>query len=435
MPKLREHQLHFSPRPTNSKRSIAPPSAACLRRFFEGGSVGEMALVQIEETPRWKKLLSYVGPGFFVAVAYLDPGNLQTDLQAGADHKFEYYDTLSHLDAGKHLSEHCKREYPRHLNYCLWILAEVAVIAADIPQVLGAAFALHILFNVPIWGGVLLSGISTLLLLGLQKFGIRKLEMVIAILIFVVGGCFFVELARSKPDMGEIAKGMFVPRLAGNGAARDTVALLGALVMPHNLFLHSALVLSRKIPHTYHGISSACRNFLIEGAFALFVAFLVNVSVVSVTGTVCYSPHLTTLNMTSCRNITLESAATLLKTALGTWSSKIYAVSLLASGQSSTVTGTYAGQYIMQGFLDLKMKTWSRNLLTRSVAITPSLVACIIGGSSGAGKLIIVASMILAFQLPFALIPLLRFTGSETKMGYHKNSMPVSSLFSSPKSY
>ncbi|XP_050292113.1 metal transporter Nramp5-like isoform X1 [Quercus robur] len=400
-----------------------------------------MALVQIEETPRWKKLLGYVGPGFLVSVAYLDPGNLETDLQAGADHKFEllwivlvglsFALTIQSRSAnlgvatGKHLAEHCKAEYPTSVNYCLWILAEVAVIAADIPEVVGTAFALHILFKVPIWIGVLLAGLNTLLLLGLQRYGIRKLEGVIGLLVMVLGCCFFTVMVHAKPSAEEILTGMFVPKLNGPRATSDAIALLGALIMPHNLFLHSALVISRKIPHTLDGIKSASKCFLIESGLALFLAFLINVAVVSVSGSVCSNPIISPENKAQCKNITLESAASLLKNALGNWSSKLYAISLLASGQSSTVTGTYAGQYIMQGFLDLKIEPWLRNLITRCIAITPSLVVCIIGGSRGAASLIIIASMVLSFELPFALVPLLKFTSSEAKMGPHKNSITV----------
>ncbi|KAM4117619.1 hypothetical protein ACB094_02G138500 [Castanea mollissima] len=401
-----------------------------------------MALVQIHGTPRWKKLLGYVGPGFLVSVAYLDPGNLETDLQAGADHKFEllwivlvglsFALTIQSSSAnlgvatGKHLAEHCKAEYPTSVNYCLWILAEVAVIAADIPEVVGTAFAFHILFKVPIWIGVLLAGLNTLLLLGLQRYGIRKLEGVIGLLVMVLGCCFFTVMVHAKPSAEDILTGMFVPKLNGPRATSDAIALLGALIMPHNLFLHSALVISRKIPHTLDGIKSASKCFLIESGLALFLAFLINVAIVSVSGSLCSNPNISPETKAQCKNITLESAASLLKNALGNWSSKLYAISLLASGQSSTVTGTYAGQYIMQGFLDLKMEPWLRNLITRCIAITPSLVVCIIGGSRGAASLIIIASMVLSFELPFALVPLLKFTSSEAKMGPHKNSTTVS---------
>ncbi|KAF8031211.1 hypothetical protein BT93_D0424 [Corymbia citriodora subsp. variegata] len=336
------------------------------------------------------------------------------------------------VTTGKHLAELCKVEYPPLVKYCLWLLAEVAVIAADIPEVIGTAFALNILFHIPVWAGVLLTGCSTLVLLGLQRYGIRKLELLIITLVFVMAACFFGELSYVKPPALKVLKGMFIPKLSGNSATGDAIALLGALVMPlrlpllvnrHNLFLHSALVLSRKVPRSVRGINDACRFFLIESGFALFVAFLINVAVVSVSGTVCSSDNLSSENASQCSDLTLNSAAFLLKNVLGRSSSTVYAIALLASGQSSTITGTYAGQYIMQGFLELKMKQWKRNLVTRCIAITPSLIVSIIGGSSGAGRLIIIASMILSFELPFALIPLLKFSSSATKMGPHKNSI------------
>ncbi|CAN6459213.1 unnamed protein product [Victoria cruziana] len=396
---------------------------------------------KMKDPPAWKKFLSYIGPGFLVSLAYLDPANLETDLQAGASYQYEllwviligliFALVIQSLSAnlgvitGKHLAEHCRDEYPSFVNYCLWILAEVAVIAADIPEVIGTAFALNILFHLPVWAGVLLTGSSTLLLLGLQRYGVRKLEMLIAMMVFAMAACYFGELAYVKPKTADVIRGLFVPTLKGSGATGTAIALLGALVMPHNLFLHSALVLSRKVPKSVHGINSACRYFLLESGFALFVALLINIAVVSVTGRICSSDNLSVHNAQACSNLTLNSASFLLKNVLGKSSSTIYAIALLASGQSSAITGTYAGQYVMQGFLNLKMKRWARNLMTRTIAITPSLVVSIIGGSAGAGKLIIIASMILSFELPFVLIPLLKFSSSETKMGPHKNSIFV----------
>ncbi|KAJ6398973.1 hypothetical protein OIU77_019683 [Salix suchowensis] len=393
------------------------------------------------QKPGWRKFLSYVGPGFLVSLAYLDPGNLETDLQAGANHRYELLwviliglifaliiQSLSAnlgVSTGKHLAELCKAEYPKYVKYCLWLLAEIAVIAADIPEVIGTAFALNILFHIPVWVGVLCTGCSTLLLLGLQKYGVRKLELLIAVLVFVMAACFFGEMSYVKPPATDVLKGMFIPKLSGQGGTGDAIALLGALIMPHNLFLHSALVLSRKIPNSVRGINDACRYFLIESGFALLVAFLINLAVISVSGTVCSAQNLSSENADRCGDLTLNSASFLLQNVLGKSSSKIYAIALLASGQSSTITGTYAGQFIMQGFLELKMRKWIRNLLTRCIAIAPSLVVSIVGGSSGASRLIIIASMILSFELPFALIPLLKFSSSTTKMGPHKNSIYI----------
>ncbi|KAF8658717.1 hypothetical protein HU200_059193 [Digitaria exilis] len=400
--------------------------------------------IVIPEKNSWKNLFSYIGPGFLVSIAYIDPGNFETDLQAGAQYKYELLwiilvascaaliiqSLAARLGVvtGKHLAEHCRAEYPKVTNFVLWILAELAVVACDIPEVIGTAFALNMLFRIPVWCGVLITGLSTLMLLLLQQYGVRKLEFLIAFLVFLIATCFLVELGYSKPDASEVVRGLFVPELKGNGATGLAISLLGAMVMPHNLFLHSALVLSRKVPRSVHGIKEACRFYTIESAFALTVAFLINISIISVSGAVCGSGKLNPEDQANCSDLDLNKASFLLKNVLGNWSSKLFAVALLASGQSSTITGTYAGQYVMQGFLDLRMTPWIRNLLTRSLAILPSLIVSIIGGSSAAGKLIIIASMILSFELPFALVPLLKFTSSKTKMGQHTNSVFTSVL-------
>lgn len=256
----------------------------------------------------------------------------------------------------------------------------------------------------------------------------RKLEFLITFLVLTIAACFLVELGISKPKASEVLYGMFVPQLKGSGSTGLVISLLGAMVMPHNLFLHSALVLSRKIPRSVSGIKEACRFYLIESGIALAVAFLINISVISVSGSVCSSSNLNPDDKKSCQDLDLNKASFLLKNVLGKNSSKFFAIALLASGQSSTITGTYAGQYVMQGFLELRMKPWLRNLLTRCLAIVPSLIVALIGGSAGAGRLIIIASMILSFELPFALVPLLKFTSSETKMGSYANSKIISAI-------
>ncbi|XP_057968529.1 metal transporter Nramp1-like [Malania oleifera] len=398
----------------------------------------------VPDKKSWKNLFAYMGPGFFVSIAYIDPGNFETDLQSGAQYKYGLLwiilvascaaliiqSLAANLGVvtGKHLAEHCRNEYSKVPNFILWVLAEIAVVACDIPEVIGTAFALNMLFNIPIWSGVLLTGLSTLVLLALQQYGVRKLELFMAFLVFTIAACFFAELGYAKPNPKEVLEGLFVPQLKGNGATGLAISLLGAMVMPHNLFLHSALVLSRKIPRSVHGIKQACRFYFIESAFALLVAFLINVSIISVSGAVCNSSTLNTQDQISCQNLDLNKASFLLRNVLGSWSSKLFAIALLASGQSSTITGTYAGQYVMQGFLDLRLEPWIRNFLTRCLAIVPSLIVAIIGGSSAAGKLIIISSMILSFELPFALIPLLKFTSSKKKMGPYANSTMVSAV-------
>lgn len=398
--------------------------------------------IVVPDRKSWKNFFAYMGPGFLVSIAYIDPGNFETDLQSGAQYKYELLwiilvascaaliiqSLAANLGVvtGKHLAEHCRMEYPKVPNFILWVLAEIAVVACDIPEVIGTAFALNMLFNVPIWCGVLLTGLSTLVLLALQQYGVRKLEFFIAFLVLTIAACFFVELHYAKPDSKEVLKGLFIPQLKGSGATGLAISLLGAMVMPHNLFLHSALVLSRKIPRSVRGIREACRFYLIESAFALMVAFLINISVISVSGAVCNSSSLNAEDQKSCQDLDLNKASFLLRNVLGSWSSKLFAIALLASGQSSTITGTYAGQYVMQGFLNLRLQPWLRNFLTRSLAIVPSLIVAVIGGSAGAGRLIIIASMILSFELPFALVPLLKFTSSKTKMGTYVNSVAIS---------
>ncbi|GAB4850591.1 Metal transporter Nramp6 [Ancistrocladus abbreviatus] len=398
--------------------------------------------IVVPEKTSWKNLFAYMGPGFLVSIAYIDPGNFETDLQSGAQYKYGLLwiilvascaaliiqSLAANLGVvtGKHLAEHCRAEYSKVPNFILWILAETAVVACDIPEVIGTAFALNMLFKVPVWVGVLLTGLSTLVLLALQQYGVRKLEFLITFLVFTIAVCFCIELGYAKPRAAEVLYGLFVPQLKGNGATGLAISLLGAMVMPHNLFLHSALVLSRKIPRSVRHIKEACRYYLLESGIALSVAFLINISIISVSGAVCNSSTLSQEDQESCSDLNLNKASFLLRNVLGKWSSKFFAIALLASGQSSTITGTYAGQYVMQGFLDLRLEPWIRNLLTRSLAIVPSLIVALIGGSAGAGRLIIIASMILSFELPFALIPLLKFTSSKTKMGSCANSFVVS---------
>ncbi|KAJ7962761.1 putative Metal transporter [Quillaja saponaria] len=344
----------------------------------------------VPDKTSWKNLFAYIGPGFLVSIAYIDPGNFETDLQAGAKYKYELLwiilvascaaliiqSLAANLGVvtGKHLAEHCRAEYPRVPNFILWFFAEIAVIACDIPEVIGTAFALNILFSIPVWIGVLLTGLSTLVLLALQQYGVRKLEFLIAFLVFTIAACFFVELGYAKPAAKEVLHGLFVPQLKGDGATGLAISLLGAMVMPHNLFLHSALVLSRKIPRSVGGIKEACRFYMIESAFALTIAFFINVSVISVSGAVCNSSNINAEDQRNCQDLDLNKASFLLRNVLGSWSSKLFAIALLASGQSSTITGTYAGQYVMQGFLDLRLEPWIRNLLTRCLAIVPSLI-------------------------------------------------------------
>ncbi|XP_040951565.1 metal transporter Nramp1-like [Gossypium hirsutum] len=252
-------------------------NVAVIPQSIGGGSNPIAALNKLG----WRNFLSFIGPGFLVSLAYFHPGNLETDLQAGASHGYEIGLAANlGVSTGKHLSELCKAEYPRMVKYCLWILAEIAVIAAIIPEVIGTAFGLNILFNI----------------------SVRKLEMLIAVLVFVMAGCFFREMSYVKPPESGVVNGMIVPKLNGQGATGDAIALLGALVMPHNIFLHSALVLSRKVPN-----SDAYRYFLIESGITLFVVFLINVAIVSVFTTVCTADNIFSANQKRCSVLNLNS--------------------------------------------------------------------------------------------------------------------------------
>ncbi|TVU33527.1 hypothetical protein EJB05_25350, partial [Eragrostis curvula] len=396
-------------------------------------------LLPFRTKPRWRKFLAHVGPGALVAIGFLDPSNMETDMQAGADFKYELLwvilvgmifalliQTLAAnlgVKTGRHLAELCREEYHRYVNIFLWIIAELAVISDDIPQVLGTAFAFNILLKVPVWVGVILTVFSTILLLGVQRFGARKLEFMIAAFMFTMAACFFGELSYLRPSAREVVKGMFVPSLQGKGAAVNAIALFGAIITPYNLFLHSALVLSRKTPQSDKSIRAACRYFLIECSLTFIVAFIINVSVVVVAGSICNGEKLSPADANTCSELTLQSTPLLLRDVLGRSSSVVYAIALLASGQSTTISCTFAGQVIMQGFLDLKMKNWVRNVITRFIAIAPSLLVVVVSGTSGAGKLIIFSSMVLSFELPFALIPLLKFCNSTKKVGPLKESI------------
>eukprot|EP00271_Cylindrocystis_brebissonii_P011870 TRINITY_DN29857_c0_g1_i1.p1 TRINITY_DN29857_c0_g1~~TRINITY_DN29857_c0_g1_i1.p1 ORF type:complete len:520 (-),score=61.71 TRINITY_DN29857_c0_g1_i1:132-1691(-) len=401
--------------------------------------------IEIPETDGWaRKLWAYLGPGFLVCIAYIDPGNFETDLQAGALFKYELLWVLllasvgglviQSLSAnmgvvtGRHLAEHCRSEYPPHINMPLWILAELAIIASDIPEVIGMAFALDMLFGLRMWVGVLFTGFSTLLFLALQQYGVRKLEFVISALVLIIAFCFCVEVGYAGPRAGEVLEALFVPRLAGSGAIGIAISLLGAVVMPHNLFLHSALVLSRKSRRTDKAIRDGCFYNFVEMSVALAIAFIINMSVMTVAGSVCSNSDLSEADSANCESLDINRAPFLLKDTLGGSASLLFAIALLASGQSSTITGTVTGQYVMQGFLELRFKPWFRNLVTRLVAIVPSLVVALVFGARGSGQLIIISSMFLSFQLPFALVPLLKFTSSPVKMGPYTTPKAVSAL-------
>ncbi|CAN6242132.1 unnamed protein product [Urochloa humidicola] len=388
----------------------------------------------LRQGPTWKRFLAHAGPGFLVSLAYLDPSNVQTDLQAGSSHKYELLWVLFFgfffvliiqslaaklgIITGRHLAELCMREYPKYVKYGLWFLIEVGVIAATIPGVLGTALAYSILFHIPFWSGLLICGASTLLILALQSYGARKMELIGVIFVLSMAVCFFVELRSANPPMTEVIQGLFIPRLRGDYAMSDAIAVFSALIVPHNLFLHSSLVLSRKIPSSPKGIKDTSTFFLIENAFALLLVLLVNVAIVSITGTICADSQLDD-DISTCSGLGLNSTSVLFKNIFGKSSSKIYGLALLASGQSCTVATSYSGQYIMQGFSG--MRKCIIYIIAPCFTIILSLIISSIGGAPHVRQLINISAIILAFVLPFALIPLLKFSSTCAMIGPYKN--------------
>ncbi|XP_044975971.1 metal transporter Nramp4-like isoform X3 [Hordeum vulgare subsp. vulgare] len=385
--------------------------------------------------PRWKRFLAYVGPGFLISMAYLDPSNLQTDLQAGYSHRYELLWVLLFgfifvliiqslaaklgIVTGRHLAELCMSEYPKHVRYALWFFAELGVIAATIPGVLGTALAYNMVLDLPFWAGLLICAATIILLLGLQSYGVRKVEFMIAVFMLIMASCFFIELSHVNPPMNELIEGLFIPRLNGHYAISDAVALISALVVPHNLFLHSSLVSSRKLPSSSEAVKDASMFFLLENAFALFLALVINVAIVSLSGTVC-ADNLSLDDTNTCSTLTLKSASILFKNVLGRPRSFVYGLALLASGQSCAVVTTYSGQYIMQGFSG--MRVCIIYLFAPCLTMVPTLIICGIGGALRVRQLINIAAIILSFVLPFALVPLLKFSSCCSMIGPYKNS-------------
>lgn len=375
---------------------------------------------------RWlRRLLAFVGPAYLVSVGYMDPGNWATDIEGGA--RFGYtliwvlllsnlmavlLQTLSArlgIVTGHNLAQGCRREYPRPVSLSLWFLAEIAIASTDLAEALGTIVGLNLLFHIPLLWGCVITAFDTLLLLVLQRFGVRKLEAVIIMLVATIGGCFVVEVFLSRPDWGGVAAGM-VPRLEP-GALLIAIGIIGATVMPHNLYLHSSLVQSRAVSNTLTGKSDACRFNLVDSVVALNAAFVVNAAILV---TAAASFHSRGLVVTE-----LGQAHSLLHSLLGSKVAPVaFAVALLAAGQSSTITGTISGQIVMEGFLNLRMVPWLRRLVTRLVALGPAVVVILLSGDSGVYRLLIFSQVVLSLQLPFAIVPLIHFTSDRRKMGH-----------------
>jgi manganese transport protein len=395
--------------------------------------------IPIDGTGFFRKLLAFAGPGYLVAVGYMDPGNWATDLAGGS--KFGYallsVVLLSNLIAvllqglasklgivtGRDLAQACRDHYPRPVAIILWVLCEIAIAACDLAEVIGSAIALQLLFNLPLPIGVLLTGLDVLLLLALQGRGVRVLEALVITLIATIGFCFLFEILISHPSVAAVAKG-FVPTrdiVVNRDMLYIAIAILGATVMPHNLYLHSSIVQTRRYQETSDGRREAVRFAFIDSTIALTFAFFINAAILIIAAATFHTSGHTEV-------AEIGEAYKLLTPLLGAGASAAFAIALLASGQNSTLTGTLAGQIVMEGFLNIRLRPWLRRLITRLIAIVPAVIVAIFYGQSGTAHLLILSQVILSLQLSFAVVPLVMFTSDREKMGRFANSGLVASL-------
>ena len=377
----------------------------------------------------WRKLLAFVGPGWLVAVGYMDPGNWATDIAGGSAFGYTLLSVvlLSNLmaiilqslsarlgiGAGLDLAQACRRQSSRRVSYLLWALAEIAIIACDLAEVLGTAIALKLLFGMPLVYGVLVTALDVFLILALQRYGFRRLEAFIAALLIVIAGCFAFELFWAKPAWGAAAAGL-VPsgEIVTNPAMLYiAIGILGATVMPHNLYLHSSIVQTRAYGADERDRHEALKMATIDSTVALGLAFFINAAILILAAATFH-----TAGQTQVAEI--EEAHRLLAPMLGVGAASVlFAVALLASGQNSTVTGTLAGQIVMEGFLDIRLPVWLRRLVTRAIAIVPAVAVVATTGDRGATDLLVLSQVVLSLQLPFAVIPLVLYTVDRDLMG------------------
>lgn len=376
--------------------------------------------------PAWKRILSYFGPAYLVSVGYMDPGNWATDLQGGSQfgYKLIWVLLMSNLMAlllqtlsarlgvvrGRDLAQANRETYPRTINFILYLLAEVAIAATDLAEVLGMAIGIQLLTGIPLIWGVLITVLDTFLLLLLQRLGMRKMEAFIICLIAIIGLSFLVEIILARPQLGEVITG-FVPSIPNTRALIIATGIIGATIMPHNLYLHSALVQTRKISRDRKGILRALKLNFIDSFVALNAAFFVNAAILILAASVFYKAGRSDV-------AEIKQAHTLLSDFLGTKLAPIlFAVALIAAGQSSTITGTLAGQIVMEGYLRIRINAWVRRLITRVIAITPAVIVILINGENNIDDLLVLSQVVLSLQLGFAIVPLIHFVSDKRTMG------------------
>jgi manganese transport protein len=400
------------------------------------------ASVGVSRSPQfWRRLLGFLGPGFLISVGYMDPGNWATDIAGGSRFGYTllFVIMLSNLMAvllqslalklgvatERDLAQLCHELYGKRASFVLWLLAEVAIAACDLAEVIGSAIALQLLFHIPLFYGVLITGLDVLLILLLQRWGFRWIEALVIVLIGTILALFGVQVFLSRPDGLLALRNLVVPSasiVTNPGMLYIAIGILGATVMPHNLYLHSSIVQSRRYERTPAGKREAIHLANIDSALALTIALFVNAAILIVAAAVFHrSGHFDVA--------AIEDAYKLLSPLLGAaGASTLFAVALLASGQNSSITGTLAGQVVMEGFIQLRIAPWLRRLVTRSLAIVPTIVVVAINGEQGTEKLLILSQVILSLQLSFAVVPLVVFTGSRKIMGQFVNSRALQTL-------
>ena len=411
------------------RADLTAPSIASRSRMSLPPAAEQVPLPLPSGSPDWRTLLRVLGPAYLVAVGYMDPGNWATDLAAGSTYGYRLLWVVALSSAmamvlqslccrlgiatGLDLAEACRRWLPQHWRLPLWLLAELAIVACDLAELVGSAIALQLLFGLPLPWGVALTVADTLLLLALQGFGVRRLEALIIALVALVGACFAVELVLLQPSWPAVAAGL-VPHPQGLRDGNQlylAAGILGATVMPHNLYLHSSLVLSRRWPDHPRARRWALRYATADAVLALLLAFLVNAAILVLAGGAFH-------NSLGQPVEDLSQAYHLLTPLLGTaLASVLFGVGLLAAGQSSTLTATLAGQVVMEGFLDLRLPDWQRRLFTRGLALIPAMATVVWLGDRATNQLLVLSQVVLSLQLPFAVIPLVMFCSRRGLMG------------------
>lgn len=383
----------------------------------------------------WRKLLAFSGPGYLVAVGYMDPGNWATDLAGGSKFGYSLLSVIliSNIMAiilqslcaklgivtGRDLAQACRDHYSKPVAMALWLLCEIAICACDLAEVIGSAIALNLLFGLPLVWGVCITALDVLAVMYLQNKGFRYIEALVVTLVATVGCCFLAEIIFSQPNVAAVMGG-FIPKLEiikNPEMLYIAIGILGATVMPHNLYLHSSIVQTRKYEQNVEGKKEAIKFATLDSTIALMFALFINAAILIVSAAAFH-----TRGQNDVAEI--QDAYKLLSPTLGvTFASVIFAVALLASGQNSTLTGTLAGQIVMEGFLNIRLRPWLRRLITRGIAIIPAVIVTVMYGESGTAKLLILSQVILSLQLSFAVIPLVMFTSDKKKMGQFANAL------------